>query len=245
MFWLVGALLGGIGDNSVETVLIWVGCFFVSVLVHEFGHGLTARAFGSSAEIVLYWMGGLCRNDAGVRHSPLQRFLVVLMGPGAGFLLAGLSFLTAYLAFGLTPVEMLDVAGFEFFLEKLGLERSSRFSIGMKLADGSIRLALILEFLVRMNIWWGLLNLLPIWPLDGGQIAGVILGQVSPAHGRRWTHVIGLVSAGILAFVSFQYTGSLFMPIFFGMFAMSNYQILQALHQQSRYGGGRLRSAEF
>ena len=41
------------GPRTSPVVLIWVGCVFVSILVHEYGHGLTARAFGSPPSIVL------------------------------------------------------------------------------------------------------------------------------------------------------------------------------------------------
>ena len=33
---------------------------------------------------------------------------------------------------------------------------------------------------IQINIMWGLINLLPIWPLDGGQITETVLSQVNP-----------------------------------------------------------------
>lgn len=39
LFWLVAAMLGWRNEN-IPLVLIWVGCVFVSILVHEYGHGL-------------------------------------------------------------------------------------------------------------------------------------------------------------------------------------------------------------
>ena len=47
-----------------------------------------------------------------------------------------------------------------------------------------------------INIMWGLLNLLPVWPLDGGQITETVLSQVNPYDGRRWTHIVSLVAGG-------------------------------------------------
>ena len=77
----------------------------------------------------------------------------------------------------------------------------------------------------------GIFNLAPIWPLDGGQITGVLLSMVNRREGMRWTHIISLVTAGILAVVMYQW-GQTFMPIFFALFALTNFQILQAMHHR-------------
>ena len=65
-------------------VAVWVACVFVSILVHEYGHGLMAKVFDCSPSIVLWGMGGLCYSQA-ERQTPGQRLAVVLSGPGAGF----------------------------------------------------------------------------------------------------------------------------------------------------------------
>src|SRR6185312_7868300 len=83
---------------------------FLSILVHEFGHGLMARAFGDQPSILLYGMGGLCYTAAG-RQTPGQRLAVLASGPGAGFLLFGLTVLAGWLLFGITPRESLALAG--------------------------------------------------------------------------------------------------------------------------------------
>lgn len=199
-FWVVSAVMGGAGrpEVTLADVVIWVGCVFVSVLVHEYGHGLTARALGFPASIVLYTMGGLCyTHPEGQR--PWQRLLVLFAGPGAGFLLAGMA---AGLAMGLA------LGGVT--ISRAGLE--------------------VLWTLITINVVWGLLNLLPIWPLDGGWITSVILGWFNPANGPRWAHVISLLSAGILAILTFRFLGDLFLTVLFAMFALVNFQVLQAMH---------------
>jgi Zn-dependent protease len=202
LFWLIMALLGAHGDDRLG-IFIFVGCAFVSILVHEFGHALSARAFGSEPlEVVLYGMGGYCASDMD-RHSPWQRLGVLFAGPGAGFLLAAL---VALLRHAAGPRE---------------LSRS---------ADE------IYQILLFINIWWGLVNLLPIWPLDGGQMTEVVLSMFNRREGRRRAHVVGLLTAGALAIVVFQLTGQLFMTIWFAYFGYVNYQQLQTIHQSSRYG---------
>jgi Zn-dependent protease len=89
--------------------------------------------------------------------------------------------------------------------------------------------------LVLMNLVWNVVNLFPIWPLDGGQMLGVALSMVNRRNGMRWAHVVALLTAGIFALLAFQY-GSPFLGIFFAYFAVINYQVLQSLHHAAKYG---------
>jgi len=82
LFWLGSALLAGSSSNDLPLIVTWVACVFVSILVHEYGHGLTAKAFHSSPSIVLWMGGGLCSSEVD-RQTPMQRLAVVLWGPGA------------------------------------------------------------------------------------------------------------------------------------------------------------------
>ena len=51
-FWL-GSLIFGQSLGSPELIFLWVICSFVSILIHELGHALTAEAYGWPTEIVL------------------------------------------------------------------------------------------------------------------------------------------------------------------------------------------------
>ena len=99
LFWLITAVLGW-QPNNLPAVLIWIGCVFVSILVHEYGHGLMAKRFRGSPSIVLYGMGGLCYSQG--ERTPWQRLAVLLGRPGAGFILCALTLLASSLLFGLT-----------------------------------------------------------------------------------------------------------------------------------------------
>ena len=86
LFWVMAAALGWETHDRFY-VLVWVACVFVSILVHEFGHGLTAeRVSRARPSVFLYLMGGLCSYDKEDR-GPWRRAAVLIMGPGAGFLL--------------------------------------------------------------------------------------------------------------------------------------------------------------
>jgi Zn-dependent protease len=73
----------------------------------------------------------------------------------------------------------------------------------------------------EVSLFWAILNLLPILPLDGGRLCSAITGK--PRLALR----ISLVTAVVLA-AGFLYLGyGLFTPIFFGMLAYNNWQQLQ------------------
>lgn len=78
-------------------------------------------------------------------------------------------------------------------------------------------------WMLWVNIGWAILNLFPIYPLDGGQIFAGIAG---PKNFKLvlWT---GLILAAVLAIGGFFVTKQIFMAILFGMLAWGNWQRLQ------------------
>jgi Zn-dependent protease len=89
--------------------------------------------------------------------------------------------------------------------------------------------------LIQINLYWSLVNLLPIWPLDGGQIAGVVLSMFNRRRGMNWAHIVSLITAALVAMLWFR-SNQMFMGIFFALLALVNFQILQAHHHTARYG---------
>jgi Zn-dependent protease len=205
LFWLVSALLGsGKMNEDISLLIVWVACVFVSILVHEFGHALMARFFGARPSVVLYGMGGLCYYDESDRQGPWQRIAVLICGPGAGFLLAGI-LIGLYLVFNQTELGYL----------------------------GNV----IFEDLLEINIAWGIMNLFPIWPLDGGQITVVGLSMLNRRNGRRWAHVVSLLCGAGLALVMFRLQ-ALWLVFLFGYLAFINYRMLEAIHYSQSHLGG-------
>jgi stage IV sporulation protein FB len=89
-FWITLILLGGaLRANSPHAILL-LGLFvvagFVSILVHELGHALTARIFGAYSEITLQAFGGYAAYS-GVRLTRPQTFAVTAAGPALQILL--------------------------------------------------------------------------------------------------------------------------------------------------------------
>jgi len=225
-FWLVSAGLGW-QDRKLELVVAWMACVFVSILVHEYGHGLTAKAFGSSPSIVLWGLGGLCYSQS-ERQTAGQRLAITLMGPGAGFLLCAIVMIGTTLLFGVAHREHLDNAAWLLWIGPGSDTIREHFPRGIAFY--------IYVDLVWINLMWGLVNLLPIWPLDGGRVSEIVLSSVDRSRGVRWCHVVSLLVAGVLAVVAIGYAHDLYLTIFFALFALINFQVLQTLHQAHAMG---------
>jgi stage IV sporulation protein FB len=177
-------LLGWINSFSIIGTLIWAVVILFSVLVHEFGHALTALAFNQRAEIELFGMGGLT-----LRQGPplkfWQEFFVVLNGPLAGFLLFFL---------------------FYKFKELLN-ENSYPF------------LVYAFNVTIYVNFFWTIVNLLPIHPLDGGQLLRIILEAIMGIRGIKIAFFISMLFSLALTVLAFTYQeiflGSLFFILTF------------------------------
>jgi len=234
MFWLVSAVLGW-QNHDLGAVALWVACVLVSILVHEYGHALMGKAYYGSPSIVLWGLGGLCYSQS-ERQTPGQRLAVILAGPGAGFALFGLLLLVTSLLFQISPSEHLDailsLVGFSHFPGSV----VSKFIEGAHSKGGGVFLATTYLHLAWINLMWGLVNLLPLWPLDGGQATQILLSFVDRSRGPRWGHIVSLLVAGALAVVVVTWTKDMFLTLFFGYFAVVNYQVLQTLHQAHSMG---------
>ncbi len=230
LFWLMAAVLG-FQDHNIPAVLIWIGCVLVSILVHEYGHGLMAKHFRGSPSIVLYGLGGLCSSQG--ERTPGQRLAVLFAGPGAGFMLCAIVLAVASLALGITGSEHLAV------MQRLvGLSPNKEEFLGALQKLSWSKTAQDVYFnMIWINLLWGLVNLLPIYPLDGGQATQVVLNQVDRRNGVRRSHIVSLVTAGVLAVLAVTISRQdLFPVIFFGILAVLNYQVLQSLHQAKAFG---------
>ena len=83
-------------------------------------------------------------------------------------------------------------------------------------------------YLIFINIFWALVNLVPLWPLDGGQLFRLLmLRLLGPARGEKVTHGVG-IGVGGLAAVGFIGLNSWLAAIIFGMLAWSNFQALRS-----------------
>ena len=83
--------------------------------------------------------------------------------------------------------------------------------------------AYFLITLMGISLFWAVLNLLPILPLDGGQMLNATLGP-DRIKVTLWVTIIVAILVGL---VMFQRTQSILFPIFLGMFAWQAFQALR------------------
>jgi Zn-dependent protease len=92
---------------------------------------------------------------------------------------------------------------------------------------------LLVHYLLDINIFWGLINLLPVYPLDGGQISRQLLISSDPYGGIRKSLWLSVIVGGVVAVVGWAYMNQPYLGVMFGMLAFSSYTMLQQM------GGGR------
>jgi stage IV sporulation protein FB len=221
LFWLVAILLGSSSNNIVQ-ILIWIFAVFVSILIHELGHALAFRRYGQPSSIILHFSGGLTVPEsiswggasANVGFSPNQNIFISLAGPFAGFLLAGLIAVGVVLSGG----SILTT----YLLRVIPLPVNAVLPIG-----GSI-LSSLVTTLLWINIFWGLINLMPVYPLDGGNVSRYLLLKTDPLDGVRKSLWLSVFAGGLVALAGFFFLGSVYMAILFGFLAFQSYQSLQS-----------------
>jgi Zn-dependent protease len=221
-FWLITVLLG-MSARDPKKVLMWVGVVFVSILVHELGHALTARAQGWQPWITLYGMGGLASYRP-TFYRPTTQIMIAFAGPLAGFLLAAVVIL------------LVAVSGYsvDFLFWTFG-NGPRRFEPGSALED-------LVGQLLFVNIFWGVVNLFPVLPLDGGQISREFLSMVNPRDGQRQALWLSVLTATGLAVFGAMRLREPFIALFFGWMAYNSYQALQiGGGGHGGFGGGRWR----
>lgn len=91
---------------------------------------------------------------------------------------------------------------------------------------------LLFVFLLFINFYWALLNLLPIYPLDGGQILCDFLEYFMRDKGRYYGHGISFALATALAIFFFTQGNGGFFAIFLALNAVQNFQLMQAHRSQ-------------
>lgn len=212
MFWLMAFILGA-RNATVPEILTWIAAVFISILIHELGHAMVMRAHGYHPWITLYGMGGLASYGPGATRNPttLGQILISLAGPMAGFLLAALIVVclvaTGYLA--------------QFFPYGASWPWITVHSVG------SERFTDFLGNMLYISIFWGLVNLLPIYPLDGGQIAREIFLVFNSREGIRRSLILSVFMSVVLVAMALS-SQRWYMALLFGYLGYSGYQTLQA-----------------
>lgn len=165
--WVVYLVFSRTGGFSLEYMIsqsVFILALFFCVVLHEFGHALTARIYDiQTLDIILFPIGGVARLDQ-MPEKPMQEFWVAIAGPLVNFAIIIVLFLFFFLTassekfnlFLQNPLFILDPKS-NFFYS--GFTRTDIFIISLMVINGIL----------------GFFNLLPAFPLDGGRIFRALL----------------------------------------------------------------------
>ena len=224
LFFLAPLLFGqglitGVGNTGVALLIVTI-VFFVSILFHELGHAWAFRFYGIDSRIVLHWMGGLAIPERNMRSggrpaslTPMQQFVVSLAGP-----LANVVLIVAMIGIGLAIGGKLTI---EMILIPVPVIRFAE-----TVFSDNDYFSLLFLATIFLNLIWTVLNLLPVFPLDGGQATRAVMQQIDGVDGVRNSIYLSMGAAALIVVYAVS-TQDLFIAIFFGFMAYQNWQSLQ------------------
>jgi Zn-dependent protease len=128
----------------------FVALLFICVLLHEFGHALTARRYGvDTKDIIISPVGGIARLVSMPQES-LAEFWVAIMGPAVNVAIA----LLLAIIISLTPLSFMPTGTAATVFNEI----QNMFPL-----------------LMWMNIGLVIFNLIPAFPMDGGRVLRSLL----------------------------------------------------------------------
>lgn len=207
---------------EVGVMFLIVFGLFTCVVMHEFGHALTAKRFGvNTRDIILSPIGGVARLDR-LPEKPIHEFLVAIAGPLVNVAIALVLSLYFFIIQG---------HSYDYLVGMLPGNRSN-FAIGAQAIDYAF------PYLIGLNIMLAGFNLLPAFPMDGGRILRALLSmQLGRMMATRISAYIGqffavvLVAVGIFGIPGDFQTGNNIVFIFIGVFvyitATSEYRMVK------------------
>ena len=136
--------------QDFATGLLFVVCAMVCLLLHELGHSLTARRYGIKTREIKMFFLGGVAMIERSPREPRQELIITIAGPLVNFVIAAILF----------PLLLL-------------------FSNDQSAAEQPMAYGL-LAFLLAINLVFGLFNLLPGFPMDGGRILRALLAMKLP-----------------------------------------------------------------
>jgi len=179
----------GSGDIEIGYLIAFIACIFICVVLHEFGHSLTAKRFGvKTKDIILSPVAGLARLES-IPENPIQELKITINGPLVNLAIGGFLALVIYIT---------------------GIGFDPGFSDGVKINKNNF-----IQCLMYMNVIAFIFNLIPAIPMDGGRILRSLLStKIGRKRATYWSSIIGKMFA--IGFVIFAVYNALIMPAIIG-----------------------------
>ncbi|HZS09129.1 MAG TPA: site-2 protease family protein [Blastocatellia bacterium] len=169
--------------------------FFLSILLHELSHSLVARARGLPARRITLFLFGGVSNIEREPPTPKTEFLMAVVGPLTSIVLGA----------GMIAMSTLSLRRTEAVLSD---PQAAMAGLGP--------VSTLLLWLGPVNIFLGLFNLLPGFPLDGGRILRAILWNATNdlQKATRWAAGAGRVTGWLFILAGIAMTFGVSVPIF-------------------------------
>jgi Zn-dependent protease/CBS domain-containing protein len=187
------------GQNSIQIAwsVLFILCIFITILLHELGHALTAKRYNiKTKDITLLPIGGIARLER-LPENPAEELVVAIAGPIVNFVLAFITQL--FITIPQNSEELLVL-----------------------LSSGINAHTFFLNFYI-VNLTLGVFNLIPAFPMDGGRVLRALLAF----RLDRNTATIIAARIGQLIALCFIFIGIISNPILIliGLFVIFSAQV--------------------
>ncbi len=207
MFWLLVGIFGlmGAGTPSGSKFIVSILTWVFVVFISILAHELghaLSSRYFGSRNVRIALYGFGGLTIGGTEKTHLQRGLTVAAGPGVS-LTIGIPFVVIFL---MSLFGMIEINN--YFLAEF------------------------VWYMSFVNFGWAILNLIPVYPLDGGQICAEIVTSRKPYDGMVLVHQISIAAAVLgglglsaLFFILFRDV-PIFILFLYGYLGFMNYQMM-------------------
>jgi len=204
--WIFAASYASGGSASAWHSLTYMVLLFLCVLLHEFGHIFTARAFGvTTPYVTLLPIGGVAQLER-IPEEPWEEFLIAIAGPLVNVVIA-----------------LVLIYGFDATLKT-----------NAAMAVDNMRIPLV-DRLAAVNLFLALFNMIPAFPMDGGRVLRALLAsRFGYVRATEIAASIGQFVAFALGFIGLLFNPILIFIAIFVYLAASSEAHMVALRAASR-----------
>ncbi|HTT47631.1 MAG TPA: site-2 protease family protein [Pseudolabrys sp.] len=204
--WIFAASYSQGGGATALNSVVFMVLLFLCVLLHEFGHILTARAFGvPTPYVTLLPIGGVAQLER-IPEEPGQEFLIAIAGP------------------------LVNVAITLLLVFIGGASLNSNAAAGLDNTQFSL-----IDRLAVVNLFLAVFNMIPAFPMDGGRVLRALLAsRMGYVRATEVAAAIGQFVAFALGFIGLMYNPILIFIAIFVYLAASSEAHMVALRAASR-----------